>query len=162
VSTRSVSSLLILVVAGPAFAVACGASPAPPAPAPPTPSASASPSPATSAPAASAEPAASSAAAETPPPSASAAASAPPPCPGGEARKPDGNCPDAVKCIDGEIMMGACICSGGKGVDATGHCVYMPCPAGNNGGTVFRNTETGQCMECRPGTRPCGNSCCPR
>ena len=37
--------------------------------------------------------------------------------------------------------MGACICSGGKGVDATGHCVYMPCPKGNMGGVVFRNDD---------------------
>ena len=43
--------------------------------------------------------------------------------------------------------MGACICPSGKGVDVTGHCVYMPCPKGDRGGIVFRNDE-GKCMEC--------------
>ncbi|MGH7294584.1 MAG: hypothetical protein ACRELB_06620 [Polyangiaceae bacterium] len=61
--------------------------------------------------------------------------------------------------IDGEILMGACICAHGKGVDATGHCVFAPCPPGVTGGTVFRDEETGQCMECRPGTKPSRGKC---
>ena len=61
-------------------------------------------------------------------------------------------------CIDGEILMGACICPSGKGVDATGHCVFMPCPKGNLGGVVFRNDQ-GQCMECKPGQVRSGDGC---
>jgi hypothetical protein len=54
--------------------------------------------------------------------------------------------------------MGACICPSGKGVDATGHCVFMPCPKGNMGGIVFRNDQ-GQCLECKPGQVRSGDGC---
>ena len=56
--------------------------------------------------------------------------------------------------------MGACVCARGKGADATGHCVYPPCPRSEGGGPVFRDEQTGQCMECRPGTRPAGHGKC--
>ncbi len=65
-------------------------------------------------------------------------------------------------CIDGEIMMGACICDKGKSVDATGHCVYSPCPKSTTGGTSFRDETTGQCMECRAGMRPTMDGRCER
>ncbi len=58
--------------------------------------------------------------------------------------------------------MGACICDKGKGVDATGHCVFMPCPKTESGGIVFRDETTGQCMECRPGTKPSADGKCQR
>jgi hypothetical protein len=54
--------------------------------------------------------------------------------------------------------MGACICPSGKGVDSTGHCVFMPCPKGNLGGVVFRNDQ-GQCLECKPGQVRSGDGC---
>jgi hypothetical protein len=49
-------------------------------------------------------------------------------------------------------MMGACICEGRKIVDETGHCVDADCPS-RHGGATFRDPQTGQCMECRPGTK---------
>jgi hypothetical protein len=61
-------------------------------------------------------------------------------------------------CIDGEVLMGACICPSGKGVDGTGHCVFMPCPKSTSGGTVFRN-DAGQCVECRAGAIRSGDGC---
>lgn len=63
-------------------------------------------------------------------------------------------------CIDGEILMGACICDKGKTVDETGHCVYPPCPKSSTGGTAFRDESTGQCMECPGGTRPTKDGKC--
>ncbi len=48
-------------------------------------------------------------------------------------------------CIDGELMMGACICETGKTADATGHCVFVPCPRSAEGKVPFRNPTTGQC-----------------
>jgi hypothetical protein len=131
-------SLLALVMLAPCMALACGPAPAPPPSVPPTP-----PPPL---PSASAAPAASSATAEVPAASASSA-----PAPSATA--------DNVPCIDGEVLMGACICPSGKGVDATGHCVFMPCPKGNMGGVVFRS-DSGQCMECKPGQVRCGDGCC--
>jgi hypothetical protein len=132
----SVLALALTLAAGPLVVLACGPAPVPVAPAPLAPVSA----PLASTPAAEA-PAASSAPAPTPAPSASAsAASSDPPC------------------IGGEIMMGACICSSGKGVDATGHCVFMPCPKGNMGGIVFRNDQ-GQCMECKPGQVRNGDGC---
>ena len=69
---------------------------------------------------------------------------------------------EAPPCIDGEMLMGACICSKGKGVDSTGHCVFMPCPKSTTGTVVFRSESTGQCMECKPGKVQCGDGCCSR
>lgn len=140
-SDRRVPSLLALastLVAGPLVMIACAS--APPAPAPVAPAPAPAPSTTISeAPAASSAPAPVAAPAPAPPASASAAAADPP-------------------CIGGEIMMGACICSSGKGVDETGHCVFMPCPKGNMGGIVFRNDQ-GQCMECKPGQVRSGDGC---
>jgi len=136
---RSVSLLALAsaLVAGPLVMIACAS--APPAPAPVTPAPA--PAPVTSeAPAAPSAPAPTAAPAPAPSASASAAASNDPPC------------------IDGEILMGACICPSGKGVDATGHCVFMPCPKGNMGGIVFRNDQ-GQCLECKPGQVRSGDGC---
>ncbi|HEY8087690.1 MAG TPA: hypothetical protein VIF09_07595, partial [Polyangiaceae bacterium] len=82
-------------------------------------------------------------------------------CPPGQVLGSDGNCKAPAPCIDGEDMMGACICPHGKSVDDTGHCVAARCPEGTTGGTVFRNETTGDCMECHPGTVPCGDHCCP-
>jgi len=134
--------LLALVLPGPLLAVACAQTPVQPAAPSPTPASAPSPAESTA-------PAVASSTAEAPaappPPSAPPAASS--------------AATQSVLCIDGEIMMGACICSGGKGVDATGHCVYMPCPKGNMGGMVFRNGE-GKCMECKPGQIRCGDGCC--
>jgi hypothetical protein len=65
-------------------------------------------------------------------------------------------------CVDGEILMGACICDKGKTADATGHCVYPPCPKSTTGGTPFRDGTTGQCMECRAGTKPTKDGRCER
>jgi hypothetical protein len=81
-------------------------------------------------------------------------------CPPGQVLGSDGNCKAPAPCLDGEEMMGACICPRGKSVDETGHCVFARCPEGT-GGTVFRNETTGECMECRRGTVPCGDHCCP-
>jgi hypothetical protein len=63
-------------------------------------------------------------------------------------------------CIDGEILMGACICDRGMSADATGHCVLVPCPRTAEGRTGFRDPKTGQCMECRPGFRPTADGKC--
>src|SRR5579883_1221156 len=64
-------------------------------------------------------------------------------------------------CIEGEVLMGACICNEkGKAPDATGHCVYVPCPSITPGGTPFRDEKTGQCMECRAGTKPTKDGRC--
>jgi len=82
-------------------------------------------------------------------------------CPSGQLLGSDGNCKAPAPCLDGEEMMGACICPHGKSVDETGHCVFARCPEGSTGGTVFRNPTTGDCMECRPGTVACGDHCCP-
>ena len=84
-----------------------------------------------------------------------------PVCPVGQALASDGNCKPPAPCLDGEEMMGACICPRGKSVDETGHCVFARCPEGTTGGVVFRAESTGECMECRPGTVPCGDHCCP-
>lgn len=81
-------------------------------------------------------------------------------CPPDQKLASDGNCKAPAPCLDGEEMMGACICPHGKSVDDTGHCVFARCPEGT-GGTVFRNDATGECMECRRGTVPCGDHCCP-
>jgi hypothetical protein len=58
--------------------------------------------------------------------------------------------------------MGACICDKGKTADATGHCVYPPCPKSTSGGTAFRDEATGQCKECRAGTKPTKDGRCER
>jgi hypothetical protein len=84
-----------------------------------------------------------------------------PVCPAGQALASDGNCKPPAPCLDGEEMMGACLCPRGKSVDETGHCVFARCPEGTTGGIVFRAESTGECMECRPGTVPCGDHCCP-
>jgi len=89
---------------------------------------------------------------------ASSAASVAASCPPGQALAPDGSCAVTPPCIDGEVLMGACICATGKGVDATGHCVFMPCPRSTSGGTVFRN-DAGQCVECRAGAIRSGDGC---
>lgn len=81
-------------------------------------------------------------------------------CPAGQVLSSDGTCKAPPPCIDGEEMMGACICPRGKSVDETGHCVFGQCPPGTGGGPVFRNEATGECLECRPGTMPCGDHCC--
>jgi hypothetical protein len=57
--------------------------------------------------------------------------------------------------------MGVCICDKGKSADATGHCVYTQCPS-EHGGATFRDPSTGQCMECRPGTRATKDGHCER
>lgn len=139
---RPLVPLLAIVLSGPCVVLACAQAPAaPPASPPPPPSAPA--------PSASTAPAAASSTAEAP---AAPPPSAPPAAASSAAT-------DTVPCVDGEILMGACICPSGKGVDATGHCVYMPCPKGNMGGVVFRNDQ-GQCMECKPGQVRCGDGCC--
>lgn len=63
-------------------------------------------------------------------------------------------------CIDGEVVMGACICDTGKTADADGHCGYPPCPKSTTGGAAFRDERTGQCMECRAGTTPTKDGRC--
>ncbi len=141
VSQRLLSWLALggALAAGPVIACASSPAPAPAVAAPaPAPSPSSVPSDA---------PAASSAAPPAVPPTPSAA-----PAPSASAASSD------PPCIDGEILMGACICPSGKGVDATGHCVFMPCPKGNMGGVVFRNDQ-GQCMECKPGQVRSGDGC---
>lgn len=82
-------------------------------------------------------------------------------CPEGQVLGSDGTCRAPAPCLDGEEMMGACICPHGKTVDETGHCVFAACPKGETGGQVFRDETTGECLECRPGTVPCGDHCCP-
>ncbi|HTB77945.1 MAG TPA: hypothetical protein VK762_32090 [Polyangiaceae bacterium] len=67
--------------------------------------------------------------------------------------------PPPPPCVDGQVLMGVCICDKGKSADATGHCVYTQCPSEHGGGT-FRDPSTGQCMECRPGTRPTKDGHC--
>jgi hypothetical protein len=130
--------LVSLVVLASASVAACGGAPA----SAPPPSAAAPPAASVDAPHTASAPVASApAAAPAAPPAAPAAAEAAPPC------------------IDGEIVMGTCLCPKGKGADSTGHCVFMPCPSSETGGTVFRD-ESGQCMECRPGTKPVGNGKC--
>jgi hypothetical protein len=57
--------------------------------------------------------------------------------------------------------MGICVCPKGKGADDSGHCVYMPCPKSTSGGTTFRD-KTGQCKECRSGTKPAPDGSCVR
>lgn len=57
--------------------------------------------------------------------------------------------------------METCICPKGKGVDDTGHCVFVPCPKGSTGGTAFRD-KMGQCKECRAGTTPTPDGNCQR
>ncbi len=150
-----VAAVTVLALA-PVVALACaGAPPPPPAPveAPPASAfASASAAPAPVAP----EPPAAPAASPEPGPAATPAV-----CPQGQVLGSDGNCKAPAPCIDGQDMMGACICPHGKSADETGHCVFTPCPPGATGGTVFRNETTGDCMECRPGTAPCGDHCCP-
>ena len=79
-------------------------------------------------------------------------------CPPGQTLGADGSCAASTPCVDGELLMGTCICSHGKGADATGHCVFMPCPKSTSGGTVFRNEE-GQCVECRAGAVRSGDGC---
>ena len=165
---RRLASLLALALCGAALPFACTPAPAtPPTAVEPPPSASASAS-------ASAAPIPSATASVAAAPS----ASAPPTCgekeildphgrcvaslcPAGKVFMSDGTCKDPAPCIDGEVMMGACICPHGKTVDETGHCKFSPCPPGTGGGTVFRDDATGDCMECRPGTVPCGDHCCP-
>ena len=93
--------------------------------------------------------------------STSAAAVAAPPPVGSASQAPEPTAAESnPPCIDGEIMMGACICSKGKGADATGHCVYPPCPKSKTGGTSFRDESTGQCKECRAGLRPSSDGTC--
>jgi hypothetical protein len=133
--TFSVLTLTAVVSVGPLAVLACGSAPAP---APVAPALAPAP---TTADSASAAPAASSAAPQAAASSAAPAATEAP-----------------VLCVDGEILMGACICPSGKGVDATGHCVFMPCPKGNMGGVVFRNDQ-GQCLECKPGQVRSGDGC---
>src|SRR5262249_3040508 len=90
----------------------------------------------------------------TAPASATPVASAPAPAPSAEPAPP---------CVDGEVVMGTCICSAkGKTADATGHCIYPPCPKTIIGGTAFRDETTGQCLECRPGTKPTKEGKCAR
>jgi hypothetical protein len=55
--------------------------------------------------------------------------------------------------------MGACICGSGQAVDETGHCVDVACPS-VHGGATFRDPKSGDCMECRPGTRPTKDGHC--
>ena len=76
------------------------------------------------------------------------------PAPAAEADEP------APLCIDGEVAMGICLCAKGKGADATGHCVYLPCAKGDSGEAVFRDETTGQCMSCPPGTKPTKDGKC--
>ena len=66
----------------------------------------------------------------------------------------------APPCIDGEVAMGICLCPKGKGADATGHCVFLPCPKSDSGGVVFRDETTGQCMACAPGAKPTKDGKC--
>jgi hypothetical protein len=63
-------------------------------------------------------------------------------------------------CVDGELIMGACICESGKSADGTGHCVFVPCPRTAEGRISFRDKATGQCMECRSGFRPTSDGKC--
>jgi hypothetical protein len=63
-------------------------------------------------------------------------------------------------CIDGELMMGACICDTGKSADATGHCILVPCPRTAEGRVSFRDPATGQCKECRSGLKPTADGKC--
>ncbi|MGA2451100.1 MAG: hypothetical protein ABTD50_20770 [Polyangiaceae bacterium] len=63
-------------------------------------------------------------------------------------------------CIDGDIIMGACICDQGKTADATGHCILVPCPTTAAGRVPFRDPVTGQCMECRSGFKPTKDGKC--
>jgi hypothetical protein len=150
VSPRPVVWSLVQALSASALVLACAGAPV----APPMSSEAPPPTPAPSASAAAAPVASASAA-----PSASSASFAAV-CPAGQVLGSDGNCKAPAPCLDGEEMMGACICPRGKSVDETGHCVYAKCPEGTTGGTVFRN-DSGDCMECRPGTVPCGDHCCP-
>jgi hypothetical protein len=90
-------------------------------------------------------------------PSASSAAASPTPV-ASESEAPPPAPPASAEptppCVDGEIMMGACICDKGKTADAEGHCVYPPCPKSTPGAATFRDETTGQCVECRAGTTP--------
>jgi hypothetical protein len=155
VSSRPVVSSIVLTLSIPVIVLACAGAPAAPPmngevqpapPAPPAPSATVAPAPVASA-----------AAVPSAVPSSPGFAAV---CPAGQALASDGNCKAPAPCLDGEEMMGACICPRGKSVDETGHCVYAKCPEGTSGGTVFRN-DSGDCMECRPGTVPCSDHCCP-
>ena len=47
--------------------------------------------------------------------------------------------PPPPPCIDGQILMGVCICDKGKSADATGHCVYTQCPSEHGGGDLPRS-----------------------
>ena len=158
------ASWLALALSGPVLPLACAGVPvAPPAsgeasPAMPVTSASADPATVPSATSAAPSSSASCGDKEVRDPHGNCIAAV---CPPGRVLGSDGNCKAPAPCIDGEEMMGACICPRGKTVDETGHCVFARCPEGTTGGTVFRNETTGECMECRPGTSPCGDHCCP-
>ncbi len=159
-SLRILAAPLVLALPGLVLPLACGGAPPPPpvsvepppsTPVPPAPSASAAPPPAT------ASASTSCGDKELRDVHGNCIAAA---CPAGQVLGSDGNCKAPAPCLDGEEMMGACICPRGKSVDETGHCVFARCPEGS-GGTVFRNETTGECMECRRGTVPCGDHCCP-
>ncbi|HEY5241579.1 MAG TPA: hypothetical protein VIJ22_08945, partial [Polyangiaceae bacterium] len=117
---RRVVALLGPALSGAMFLLACGGTPAvppavvePPPPPPPPPPPSASP--------------------EAPPattPSSVASSPSTSVCPPGQALGSEGNCKLPAPCLDGEEMMGACICPHGKSVDDTGHCVFARCPEG--------------------------------
>jgi len=151
-SHRRIGFAHALSVCGAALALACapaGAAPAPNAPGP-TPGAS---------PEASSAAAGSSPASTTTPGGATPAASAPQ----ATAPAPSPSAEPAPPCVDGEVVMGACICPDkGKTPDATGHCIYPPCPKTLIGGTAFRDEATGQCLECRAGTKPTKDGKCAR
>jgi hypothetical protein len=142
-SSLRIIGLLSLALWAPALPLACAGKPAASAPAASeAPSAAVPVASTTTAPAPAAVPASASAAAVT--------------CPPGQTLGADGSC--AAPCVDGELLMGTCICPHGKGADITGHCVLMPCPKSTSGGTVFRN-DAGQCVECRAGAIRSGDGC---
>lgn len=104
------------------------------------------------------------AAADPSAPSATAPANATPvaPAPQAVGPAPAASAEPAPPCVDGDVVMGTCICrEKGKTADATGHCVYPPCPK-IAGGAAFRDETTGQCMECRAGLKRTKDGGCAR